>query len=130
MPMSVIFTGDGGIMATGDGVVTGAEIIEVNDAIYESPEKTRKIVYQICDFTNISGASISNFEIEQLAIQDKKASEINPNMFFAIVAREDYSYGLARMWEAFSHDSPFETMIFRNVDDARQWIEEKLKKKP
>jgi hypothetical protein len=130
MPMSVAYTGDGGILAIGDGVVTGSDIKQVNDMIYESLEKIRKIVYQVCDFTNVSGVSVSTFEIEQLAIQDKKASEINPNMFVAIVGKEDYLYGLSRMWEALSYDSPLETMVFRKMEDAQQWIEEKLQKKP
>jgi len=130
MPMSIDYIGDGGIIARGEGVVTGSEIKEVNDIIYESPEKIKKIVYQICDLTNVSDISGSNFEIEELAIQDKKASEVNPNMFIAIVGEEDLVYGLSRMWEAFAHDSPFETMVFRKMEDAQQWIREKLQKRP
>jgi hypothetical protein len=130
MPMSIAYIGDGGIIARGEGVVTGSEIKEVNDIIYESPEKIKKIVYQICDLTNVSDISISTSEIEELAIQDKKASEINPNMFIALLGKKDLIFGLSRMWEAFTYDSPFETMVFRKMEDAQQWIRGKLQKKP
>jgi len=42
MPMSISYIGDGGIKSRGDGVVTGSELIEVNDIIYEFPDKIKK----------------------------------------------------------------------------------------
>ena len=130
MPMSITYIGDGGIISRGEGVVTGSEINEVNDIIYESPDKIKKIIYQICDLTNVSDLDISTSELEVFSIQDKKASKINPNMVIAVVGEKDITFGLARMWEAFSYDSPFETMVFRKMEDAQQWIWEKLYKKP
>ena len=130
MPMSTDYIGDGGIISRGEGVVTGSEIKEVNDIIYESPEKIKNIVYQICDLTNVSNISLSNSEIEEIAEQDSKAFQINPNMFIAIVADDDLIYGLSRMWEALAYDYPFESTVFRTMDDAQQWIREKLVKKP
>jgi len=56
--------------------------------------------------------------------------KVNPNMFIALVAKEDFLFGLARMWEAFAYKPPFETMVFKKMDDAQQWIREKFQKKP
>ncbi len=128
MPMSFAYLGDGGILIKGEGVVTASDVKGGNDIIYESPEKIKEILYQICDFSNISDVKISGFEIRELAIQDKKAAEINPNMLIALVTGMDFTFGLSRMWEAFSCDSPFESKVFRNMDDAEQWIREKLRK--
>ena len=130
MPMSITYLGDGGIIARGEGVVAGSEIKEVNDIIYESPEKSKKILYQICDLTNVSDISISTSEIEDLSIQDKKASEFNPNMFIALVGKKDLIFGLSRMWEAFANNSPFDSMVFRKMEDAQEWIRGKLQKTP
>ena len=69
---------------------------------------------------------VTNSEIEAFAIQDKKASEINPNMVIAMVGTKDLVFGLSRVWEAFTHDSPFETMVFRKITEAQQWIKGKL----
>ena len=129
MPMSIAYTEDGGIISRGEGVITGNEIKETNDIIYESPDKIKKIKYQICDLTNASDYSTSESELRAISNQDKKASEINPKMFIAVVGEKDVIFGLARMWEAFSYDSPFETMVFRKIEDAQQWIREKLHKK-
>jgi hypothetical protein len=128
MPISITYTGDGGIIAKGEGKVIGSEIIELNDVIYESPEKIKKIFYQLVNFTDVTDVSISNAEIEKLAIQDKKAFKVNPNMSIALVAKEDVIFGLSRMWEAFAYEPQFETMVFRKMEDAQQWIREKLQK--
>ncbi len=130
MPMSIDYIEDGGIISRGEGAVTGSEIIEANDIIYESPDKIKNIIYQICDLTNVSDFDISTSELEALSSQDKKASKINPKMFIAVVGEKDVIFGLARMWEAFSYSSPFETKVFRKMEDAQQWIREKLHKKP
>ena len=129
MPLSITYTEDGGIIVRGEGIVTGSDIKEINDIIYESPENIEKIAYQLGDFTDVTDVSISISEIEELAMQDKKASEFNPNMFIALVGKKDIIFGLSRMWEAFTHDSTFETMVFRKIEDAQQWIKEKLQKK-
>jgi len=126
---SIKYIGEGGVLAKGKGVLTGSDLIKLNDIIYESPEKIKKIAYQICDLSNVSSTSISTLELEHVASQDKKASESNPNMLIAIVGEDDLTYGLARMWEAYSYNSPFETMVFREIEDAHQWISEKLQGK-
>ncbi|MBN1831846.1 MAG: hypothetical protein JW896_07015 [Deltaproteobacteria bacterium] len=130
MPLSIKYNEDGGIIVRGEGIVNGNDIKEINDIIYGSPESIEKIAYQLGDFTEVTDISISNSEIEELAIQDKKAAEINPNMFIALVGTKDLIFGLSRMWEAFIYESPFETMVFRKMEDAQQWIKEKLQKKP
>ena len=130
MPLSITYIEGGGIMVIGEGVVIGSEIKEINDIIYESPEKIEKISYQLRDFTDVSDISISSAEIEGLAIQDKEAFEVNQNMLIALVAKEDLIFGLARMWEAYAYKPSFETMVFKKIDDAKHWIREKLQKKP
>ena len=129
MTLSITYIEDGGIIVRGEGVLTGSEIKAVNDVIYDSPEKIEKILYQLVDFTDDSDISISNAEIKELAMQDIRAFKVNPNMFIALAAKEDLIYGLARMWEAFAYKPPFEVMVFKKMDDAQQWIKEKLENK-
>ena len=130
MLTSIDYIEDGGIIIRVEGLISGNEIKKANDIIYESPDKIKKIKYQICDLTIASDFSASESDIRAISNQDKKASEINPNMLIAVVGEKDVIFGLARMWEAFSYDSPFETMVFRTMEDAQQWIREKLHKKP
>ena len=127
MPLSMTYTQEGGVIVWGEGTITGTDIKEVNDIIYASPEKIEKIAYQLGDFRHVTDIVVTNSEIEAFAIQDKKASEINPNMVIAMVGTKDLVFGLSRVWEAFTHDSPFETMVFRKITEAQQWIKGKLK---
>ena len=130
MLTSIDYIEDGGIIIRVEGLISVNEIKKANDIIYESPDKIKKIKYQICDLTIASDFSASESDIRAISNQDKKASEINPNMLIAVVGEKDVIFGLARMWEAFSYDSPFETMVFRKMEDAQQWIRGKLHKKP
>ena len=129
MPVNIIYIEDGGIVFKCEGVVTGRELMEANKIIYKSPDETKKISYQIVDATNFSDVSISPAEIEGIAILDKKAFEINPYMLIALVAEKDISFGFSRMWESFATDLPDRTMVFRNIENAQQWIREELRKR-
>ena len=126
MPVKLSYLGDGGILVVSRGDVKGSEIKEVNDAIYESPEKTRSILYQICDFRSAEIVDISQEEVRQLAMQDKIAFAINPAMRIAIVVKTDLGYGLSRMWETLAHQSRLETMVFKDLKEAKRWIRESL----
>jgi hypothetical protein len=124
MPLTHEEIKNGGILVKGEDVVTGNEIGEVNDIIYNSTENILKIKYQLWDLTNVSEILVSNADIEVFASQDAAAAKISPNMIIAIVANSDLIYGLSRMWEAYSYSSPFESMVFRNIEDAEKWIDE------
>ena len=127
MPIQIKYTKDGGVIAEFKGSVTGREIKEANENLYASTEQTKKIAYQIADFSRASSVEITNAEIEELAEQDRNGAEGHPDMLIALVAEKDFVYGLSRMWESLSHDARFETMVFRKIEEAQGWIKEKLK---
>lgn len=130
MPMSLAYVGDGGVIARGEGVVTGRDLKKLNEIVYASPEDIKKISYQICDLTRVSELNISSSDVRELSMQDKQASQLNPNMLVALVAEKDVVFGFSRMWEALSDDSPYESKVFRRMEDAHQWIRERLQEKP
>lgn len=41
----------------------------------------------------------------------------------AVVAPNALSYGLARMYEAFSDSVPWDFMVFRDIDPALEWLD-------
>jgi len=47
-------------------------------------------------------------------------AELGPKV--AVVAPEDISFGLARMYEAFSDSVPWEFMVFRDATAAVSWL--------
>ncbi len=42
----------------------------------------------------------------------------------AVVASSNLEFGLARMFEVMSQRAPMEMMVFRDADEARDWIED------
>jgi len=128
MTMNISYTDDGGILLVGEGIVTGKEIIDINDRIYISPQKIQQILYQLVDFTKVTELLVSNAEVEILAMQDENASKINPNMSIALVGGQDLVYGLARMWKTLTYGAPIQTMVFRKLEDAQQWIKDTIQK--
>lgn len=128
MPIKLSFIENNGILLKGSGVLTSNDISTVNKVIYESADKIRKIAYQLCDYTEIDQIDISSDEIRMLASQDENAAKINPKMIIAVVGKEDIVFGLSRMWQAYTDETSFETNVFRNIEDARKWISEKITK--
>jgi hypothetical protein len=125
MPIRIYYLEDGGVLAKCEGIVTGSEIKETNDQLYETEEKIRKILYQVVDFTGVEKLLVSNADIDIIVSQDKKAFEINPSMRIAVVSEQDLIFGLARMWEGKAYSPSFETKVFRKLEDAQEWINTK-----
>ena len=126
MPVTYAYIENGGVLLVGTGTVVAADIIEVNKSIYASPEMIKNIRYQICDYTAVENMQISTDEIWAIADQDNRAAEVNPTMLISVAAKKDLSFGLSRVWEAYTDAGPFRTEVFRTVEDCREWIRSQL----
>lgn len=129
MPIEYSYIENNGILLKGTGIITAADVSMVNKFIYETPQKIKKITYQLCDYTEIEGVNMSSNEVRMLSKEDATAAKINSKMIIAVVGKEDLIFGLLRMWQAYANETPFETSVFRNVEDAKYWIAEKLEGK-
>ena len=126
MPIDFFYDENGGIIVKAKGIVTGREIIDFNNRLYEANENIKKIPYQILDFTDVDDVSFSIDDVDTLSVQDRKALEINPNMLIAVVSENQLIYGLARMWEVKSGGGSSRTQVFRKLEEAYAWIESQL----
>jgi hypothetical protein len=125
MPVSVEKLEDGGYLVTGSGAVTGEEIADANDRMYTSPEAIEEIKYQLCDMSGVHDGDVSTDAVRRIVAQDEMAAKHNPGMVMALVANDELVYGLMRMWEGFMSGSAMETMVFKSVEEAEQWLREK-----
>lgn len=91
--------------------------------------KFSKYRYSLCDYTQLQDIELAARNIDMLADFCRNASVINPRAIVAIVATQDFIYGLARMWEGITDDTNWETMVFRNREDAELWLGKKAKEK-
>ena len=132
MPIAVryIEVGEGiGVEMIGEGHVTGAEICDALAASY-SDEILPIQKYQIWYLSNVESFEFPEKDFQRMVSLDLRASQTNPSIIMAVVAEEDLIFGMSRMWEAHMEmkQAGFETMTFRNREDADQWISEKMNK--
>jgi hypothetical protein len=115
------------MLGVASGPLSGAELLEANRTVYETEEKTRAIVYIICDYRQVTSVDITAEDIRELAERDKEAARINPNIIMATVVGGDLGFGLSRMWQAYTSENPFVARIFRAMDEAERWVADQVK---
>ncbi len=126
MPIKISYRDDGGVEYEGWGLMTGEDVIDANNKTYANQQKLAQLRYQLCDYTKVDKFEISVAELRRIASQDEKAARQNPGMLVALVSTQDIMFGLARMWEAYADEAPFETAVFREREEAEAWIQARL----
>ena len=112
------------------GDITEAEFIEVIQRhLTQDPEKFKRYRYSLNDLSKATEADLSTAFIEEHARVCIRASEVNPDAVVALVAPADLEYGLGRMWEMLSYEISWETCAFRNREEAKMWIRERVKER-
>ena len=118
----IAFRDDGGVIITWEGAVTGKELMDAFSEIYATDEQIKRIAYQLIVLTKSEEIMVTADELRRVAALDIRASKVNPNMLVAVVGDRDIVFGLARMWETFVDDAPLKTKVFRNREDAEDWL--------
>ena len=108
-------------------VITGAEIIEANNKLYNN-EKFIKQKYQIIDRTKCTGYEVSNEEIRKVAEQDVAAAKVNPSVIVALISSSELQFGMSRVYHSYVGDRGFKTELFWDRNTAEEWIMKKLDK--
>ena len=127
MPIERKLLPGGGSLLVGTGTLTGTEILVAINAVHQTEEKTREIVFQIGDFRLVEKVELPTEDIKSVAERDRLTATINPNLITAVVAEKDILFGLSRMWEIFISDAPGDTAVFRSMDEAKSWVAEQIK---
>jgi len=113
------------LINTSDGITTICfseqpdvdEICNVIDEVAEgNPGRLR-----LWDLSR-TGLDLTTPQLHQLA-QYGKSKSLPPSKV-AIVAREDFTFGIMRMYEVFREDQIVKHKIFRTVQEARGWLNE------
>ncbi len=129
MPIELKYLDGGGSLFVGTGTLTGREILSAINAVHETEEKTRAIVFQIADFRLVEKIDISSMDIRTISERDIRTSKINAQLITAVVAGKEVVFGLSRMWQAYSDNPSLITSVFRSMVEAEQWIKEQIKLK-
>lgn len=129
MPIDIKVLHDGvGVLYLCHGTVTGKDFIEANRQLLTDNERIKQVRYGLIDETAIDDINMSESEMLTITAQDKKlAGLVPPGAIVAVVAKGDFAFGLARIWESFIEHTGWETMTFRARWKAESWIKEKVK---
>ena len=130
MPIDIKVLHDGvGILYLCHGTVTGKDFIEANKRILTFNEHfLKKVKYGIVDETASDDIHMSESEMVTIAAQNKKIASLVPRgAIVAVIAKGDFAFGLALIWESFIEHTGWETMTFRTRWKAEGWIKEKVK---
>jgi hypothetical protein len=125
MTYTTRYTGDGGILRVGEGVVTGAQILA--SAVQDNQDLARAQLfrYGFVDFTTATKVDATAAQIRAIAEENARTAVLAPRVVVAIVAPSDHIYGIARMWEFHADAVGWETWVFRDRATAIAWLRER-----
>jgi hypothetical protein len=113
---------------------SGAMIIEdflvANEGFLATPEEIRKWRYTLIDLSAVESMDINYSDVSRVITQNANiATKAAPGVLLAVASPRDHGYGLARMWGVLVERVGWETMAFRSLSDAQDWIGRRLKEK-
>ena len=113
---------------------SGAMIIEdflvTNEGFLATPEEIRKWRYTLIDLSAVESMDINYSDVSRVITQNANiATKAVPGVLLAVASPRDHGYGLARMWGVLVERVGWETMTFRSLSDAEDWIGRRLKEK-
>ena len=112
---------------TAVGVVTSEEVQSAIRDFYEKGPITKNVLWDISE-ADLTG--ISSEEVLKITRVPRRSLELREGGKTAIVATDDLAYGMSRMYQAVpqSEPVPFVVKVFRDPEEAYDWIEGRQKK--
>lgn len=124
MPITyTIRKNEGFVVAKHEGLVSDQELLDTYRQLYNDPD------YQLGFKKLVDLRATESMERSADALQDiaqlikSRYAGSSERFKTAIVAPRDLSYGLARIYEVYSEETPQETMVFRDLQKALDWLE-------
>lgn len=131
MPIEITDVDDElGRLITGTGVITEEEYFKTFEKhMAQPPEKRRKYLYSLLDFTGATRVEVSMASLKSFAEMCKSASSVTTGTVIAVAAGKDVVSEPLKMWATLCHEAEWEIRIFQSNEEARNWISEQLKEK-
>lgn len=129
MPIDICVLHNGrGILYHCHGKVNGRDFIDANRRLLAFKDRLKHVRYGLVDETAINGIQLSETDMLKIAVQDKKiAARVPRGAVVAVIANDEFSHELTRVWALFVAHTGWETMAFRAKWKAEGWIAEKVK---
>jgi len=106
------------VLSSGTGVLTREDLLGHMDRLSKDPDFDPDFS-QVLDFTQITALEIGPEDVRQLA----QRSIFSPRSRRAFVVKDDFQYGLARMFEIHRElKGEMGIRVFRTFEEAMDWI--------
>ena len=117
MSMTITYTIDGTFLRSEmAGPISAEDIRQYWKRLADDP-RSEKVDRALVDLTGITG----EFDTGKLRSLAHSAQKLKPSKR-ALVVREDYFYGMVRMFIALSEPGPVEYNIFKDTKSALEWL--------
>ncbi len=105
----------------GCGVLDNEDVVAMVKATIAHSE-AEDLIGVLLDLTGVEAMGTSLDAVKSAAATNRKTTPFQ-GLRFAVVAPEDITFGLARMYELL-RDEGESVHVFRDYDAARQWLED------
>lgn len=123
MPYLTEFIDGGrGVIRMGQGVVTGAEIIQALEAWPDDVEWTGRITHGLVDLTGVHVFEVSTEEVRRIADIEKRHAQAMKRVFVAIAAPADLAFGMSRMYDGLIAPTGWVVNIVRSRGQGVAWL--------
>lgn len=123
---------DGGVgnLIFGSGVINDDDyLLALRNHLMQDKTTFAKYRYSLADWTQVKETNVSTEAIRTVAELCKQASLVNSDVVVAVVAKSDLIFGLSRMSQVLMDGTGWEHQVFRNREDAEEWIRVELLEK-
>lgn len=119
-----------GVIYHCSGAVTIEDFLEANARFLDTPDEILNWRYTLIDLVAVESMKINYADVSKVVAQNKTiAGKAVSGVLLAVASPKDLAFGLARMWEALVERVGWETMTFRSVEEAKTWIQRRMKEK-
>lgn len=97
-----------------------SDVRQAIEALLENPDHSDGMD-EIWDFREASLTAITTKDLQTLAIYvSQYIGKLAKRTAF--VVKNDLEYGIGRMWEVYAEDAPQKRQLFRDIEDAFDWL--------
>ena len=127
MPVELQLKEEGGLaLFVASDTVTGEEHLHAHERLLANRSAMAQVRRILSDWSRVQRVEMDTGTIRKVAqMCGDAAREAEFRGRVAVVAVDDLTYGLARMWEAFVDGAGWEHRVFRDRAEATAWLAQK-----
>lgn len=107
------------------GPVSGHAMLEADIEFREKPQTGFEADFD--QLIDMRAATIGDIPTETLQVLTSKPPAFARSSRRALVVPSDLGYGLSRMWEQMRTDEAGDIRVFRDIDEAERWLDERVR---